>query len=284
MMIEALASGAKMIEDLEVLQAGAETIILAVVGIGLSLLSASKLKKKPTSTLRDEAPTSLATRGAPLPLLIGVDRVGPIFGWAGGRFTRTEELGGKKGKSGGGSTTIYYERGWHQLVMGPTTTLYEIRRNGELIFQGPIDRFNTPSGTLVQIEDEESYFRIYWGERFNPIPDDEDGTGVTISLANSLGVDSRWPYCCYIYWSPLRLGASPTWSRMDYVVGNRPFVNQSRFLLDSNAWIVGDPIYDPSTFFDLIRAVPGVPDPNNDNVCFFEFEGEVNDDRFFGDN
>ena len=140
MMIEALASGAKMIEDLEVLQAGAETIILAVVGIGLSLLSASKLKKKPTSTLRDEAPTSLATRGAPLPLLIGVDRVGPIFGWAGGRFTRTEELGGKKGKSGGGSTTIYYERGWHQLVMGPTTTLYEIRRNGELIFQGPIDR------------------------------------------------------------------------------------------------------------------------------------------------
>ena len=71
---------------------------------------------------------------------------------------------------------------------------------------------------------------------------------------------------------------------MDYVVGNRPFVNQSRFLLDSNAWIVGDPIYDPSTFFDLIRAVPGIPDPNNDNVCFFEFEGEVNDDRFFGDN
>jgi len=192
-------------------------VVQLVIAAAL-LLAARYFIKGPESAgglEQDDTPTTLASRGSYIPLVIGRYRVGCVFGAAGNRTTRQESVGGASGGKGdvfggggGGSQTqtIYLEDGWHQLCVGPANKLFGIYQNGKPIWQGVLSAATTPSGTLISAGDEGS-FRIYWGFSDQP---------VDAGLAALTGIESRWPMVCYIYWIQKRLGGSPTWPTLEY--------------------------------------------------------------------
>jgi hypothetical protein len=203
-----------------VVQTGSVTIGLLIIGaVGLLYLGRVLAQSSQSQEVQpDDTPTTLATRGAFLNVVIGNRRVGPIFGWAGGRYTVQEKVGSVEGKDfagglfgGGGSSditqTVYYESGWHQLCLGPASRLFGIYESGRNILPEPLSSTNTASGS--EIDTEVGTFRIYWGEVDQPVDPD---------LSASLGVDSAWPYVCYIYWVNKRLGQSATWPVLEYDV------------------------------------------------------------------
>lgn len=197
--------------DTNVVRAEPTTIVLLVVSIALSLAAQYLIKPKAGSIARDDKPTTLATRGAYIPYVIGRRRVGAVFLWAGDRTTRKEKTGG--GGKGGGKTQktkVYYESAMHALCLGPGKRLHRITQNGKAIFVGPIDAASHPSGTTVDLGKEGS-FKVYWGEAHQPI-------NTTLGAVSRIGISSRWPYLCYIHWITKRLGTSAQWQLMDYDV------------------------------------------------------------------
>jgi hypothetical protein len=203
-------------------------LILIGVVIILEIAAAYLLKPKSKSLTQDDKPTTIATRGAYVPLVLGRRRVGCIFGWAGARFTRKESIGGGKGGIIGGGApkqAVYYEAGWHQLCVGPGAKLHRITQNGKAVFIGPITPSSHPSGTAIDCG-REGTFRIYWGEPDQP---------VDANLASALGgIESRWPYMMYVYWVEKRLGTAPAWPLLDYEVEVRPIDSQ---LVASTPWM-----------------------------------------------
>lgn len=213
---------------------GLGNVVFATVGVGLVWLSyLLRGKPKDGSFVRDNKPTTLAERGAYLPLVIGRRRVGPIFAWAGSRIVRTE--GASSGKGGGPSSPgqkIYYEAGWHLLCVGPARKLLKIYDQGKNILTNAagtpivLDSTTHPSGTTITLPNNRGSFQIYWGE---------DGQGINTYLgdASRLDIESRWPFICYVLWNRKRLGTSANWPLLDYEIevvgGHSP--------LASNAWL-----------------------------------------------
>lgn len=191
--------------------AGVEPVTLAV-GVGLSILAGLLLKPKIKSP-RDDRPTSLAIRGSFAPYIRGRRRVSPIIALAGGRRRRKERASGGKGFDlfGGPKTDIWFEHGLHVLAVGPMEALHEIYQSGKRIFSGPITHESHPSGTTVDLG-QPGAFRIYWGEADQPVDS---------LLEDEIGISSRWPHFCYIVWNDKRLGGSPQWPALDYVVEGR---------------------------------------------------------------
>lgn len=188
-------------------------LILTVVSVGLSLAAAYLLKadvaKEP---LRDEAPTTIATRGSFVPYVIGRRRVGAVFAFAGNRQTKQENVGGAtKGSSRKGSSTpkqtIFFEDGWHILCVGPASSLLAIYEAGKPIMSGGITPATHPSGTSVNLA--EGSFTIYWGE-------EDQALGSEVNAA--IGINSRWPFVCYVYWTQKRLGPAARWPILDYEI------------------------------------------------------------------
>lgn len=163
----------------------------------------------------DDSPTTLASRGAFIPVVFGTKRIGPVVGWAGGRFTKEEVIGtadGGKDTGGGGggniTQTVYYEDGWHQLCLGPASVLHAIYENNKQILPFPISKANTPNGSTV--ETGVGRFQIFWGDANQPMSDE---------LATRLGgIQSTWPYLCHILWLEKRLGTGATWPSLEYKI------------------------------------------------------------------
>lgn len=222
-------------------------VAFLVLSIGLSLLAGYLLQKKNKSLVQDDKPTTLATRGSYLPLVKGRHRVGPIFGWAGGRRTTKEKAPGGKGSSLGGSPsqTIFREDGWHQLCIGPAFCLWEIEQNGVPIFVGPITADSHPSGSTIDLGNEGS-FRIFWGENDQP-------QNTYLGDASRVGVSSRWPRCCYVEWRGKRMGPSPNWPQMTYVVETRPQEISGPILTGTPGYIEPTQVLSSETF--AINAV-----------------------------
>lgn len=194
---------------------GVELGLLAL-GIGLSLASSILLKPKSKSGLTDKEPTTLASRGAYLPLVIGRRMIGSLFGWAGDRSVKKESARGGKGGLGGGGekTKIFYEAGWHQLCVGPAYALHKIKQDGKVIYDVAINSTTTPSGSVIDLG-KEGTFTIYWGETNQPV-------NTFLGAVTRVGIASRWPKCCYIEWNKKRLGTSPRWPSLEYEIEVRP--------------------------------------------------------------
>lgn len=219
----------------------AAKIGIMVLGIGLSILAGKLLAdkaKKPI--LADDKPTTLSSRGSFVPLLVGRRRVGAIFGWAGDRFSRNENVGSSKGGKGGsllggGKTKqkVWLESGWHILCVGPANKLWRIWQHGEIIFgqntQEPLTPTSHPSGTTIDFGSE-GQMTIFWGEKLQPINTD-------LGDANRVGITSRWPFMCYVFWKAKRLGTSPVWPLIEYEIEVRP---SNSNISNSDNWVTPD--------------------------------------------
>lgn len=192
-----------------------------VVMVGLMLVSAyasyalqpkgkvgGDTKPQPFQTVQVE-------RGSRLKVISGYERVkDPIVNWLGDGRVAQEPTGQSAGKGlGGGSTqqtqTVYYESASVLLGTGPGYSLGKIIVSGEILWQGPIDRYNTPSGTSVATN--RGTFVIYWGEKDGPIDE-------VLGEASRFGIRSRWPLFFRIRWVDFALGPQSTWPQIDYEV------------------------------------------------------------------
>jgi|GEM_PF-6093856 len=183
-------------------------LIIASIALGgLAYLTA----KKPKTNLEVQStPTTLTTRGSVLVPLNGRRKCAPIFAWAGNREVRQEGGGGGKGgKPKAAAQNIYYEEGSHLLRVGPIDKLHRIYRSGKVLWEGPIDRYNTPSGT--QIETSEGTFAIWWGTVDQPV-------NTWLGHPSRVGINSRWPYMCRVDWISFRQGTSAIWPQLEYEI------------------------------------------------------------------
>lgn len=177
------------------------------------LIGAFAGKKRPDTTrAADFGPSSIASQGAFVPLVIDRRRIGPVIAWVGDRAAypvtvRVNTKGSKK-KSKATGEINYVEAGWHLLCVGPASTLHKIYQNGKIIYTGPINSVTTPSGSSLTTTMGDT-FDIYWGEV------DQD-VNATLGDASRVGIASRWPYTCYIHWTGKNLGPSPHWPLLEY--------------------------------------------------------------------
>lgn len=193
-----------------------------VLGIGF-LIASRYLLKKNKPPIDKDTPTQVDTRGGYVHWVKGLQKVGPVFAWAGMRSTQKEKVkAGGKGSALGGSQKqeVFREDGMHVLCVGPGYALHQIIQNGELIFDGPITPNSHPSGTKVDVGVEGS-FRIFWGELTQPLNHELNYAGESLGHPDRIGINSRWPNYCYIHWIQKRLGTSPNWPLLDYVIETR---------------------------------------------------------------
>ena len=215
---------------------------IMVLGIGLSILAGKLLADKARKAIiSDDKPTTLSQRGSYVPLLNGRRRVGAIFAWAGDRFSKKEKIAGSKGGKGGSSNpvsgkqeqTIWFENGWHVICIGPANKLWRIWQHGDILFgkdfQEPLTPATHPSGTTVSFGNE-GQMTIFWGEKLQPINTD-------LGVSNRVGISSRWPFMCYVYWEAKRLSTSPIWPLLEYEIEVRP--NNDNISV-SDSWIEPD--------------------------------------------
>lgn len=197
---------------------------LMALSVGLSILAGKLLKPKNKSPISDDKPTTLTTRGSFTNWFLGIREVGPAFAWAGDREKRKEKVPGGKGIDSP-KQDVWYEAGWHLLGVGPCDALLAIKQSGKVIFQGPITPGSHPSGSTVDLAGEGS-FTIYWGEQGQPV-------NTFLGDAGRVGISSRWPRTCYVVWNKKRLGSSPVWPVLNYVVERRP---SGAYLSLSQSW------------------------------------------------
>ncbi len=200
---------------------GIESVGLIAVSAALGALGAVTRPRPKQRTIGwDEAPTSLATRGAFIPLVIGRAAVAPIFLWAGDRATQGGGGGGKGFGGGGGSALTYDEAAWHGLCLGPIDTLHSIRADSRAIYTGPLQA-SAGSGVSITCRDPHpGTAYVYFGEQTQPV-NSRLGAGSGSGTAG-VGVASRWPRLCYVEHRRLRLGTGPQWPNLLYEIERRP--------------------------------------------------------------
>ena len=253
------------------------------LAIASLLVSAASLliRKKPKVANLDDALQSVATQGAFIPLVIGRQRVGPIFAWvedatpglaALAPQNRNLNLGGGNsmvgtqgsfGKGGGGvpQQPSYLENALHLLCVGPASSLRAIYQNGEVIWSGNIDPLSHPSGSLLPAGDSngsEGAFEVHWG-----FPDDPILTDLQNSKYHGLAV--RYSHVMKILWKPKNLGQSRQWPRLEYEVTCPCYSNiastPSEIPLegDDSKPTFGD-VFQPDTLADLYAVNQGAVD------------------------
>lgn len=215
MLLTLLAQAAEAVEHPPVAKAWVQVAQL-VIAVGLAYL-ASRLAEEPESPT--ERPTPLSSRGSYVGWFLGVRRMEYVMTWAGNRFSRKADSGGKgKGKSSGSSSNRnYFEDAMHAICVGPVHALTKIEQGGETIFDGYLTPDIHPSGTLVDLGGEGS-FRIFWGEDDQPV-------NTYLGDSERIGVTSRWPNWCYIEWRAKKMGMAPRWPAMSYTMLREPTGN-----------------------------------------------------------
>jgi len=234
---------------------------LMALSVGISILAQKLLAKRNDKPISDDKPTTLTTRGSYCNWLIGIREVGPCVAWAGDREKRKEKAPGGKGLSTP-KQDVWYEAGWHVLAVGPCDALHRIAQSGETIFDGPITRQSHPSGTTVDLGKEGS-FTIHWGEQTQPV-------NAFLGGASRVTISSRWPRLCYIHWNKKRLGPSPIWPVLNYVLERRP---TGAFLTGSDPW------YEPTATLDgPIADVDDFVANANPDVGYLEADGDLTEE------
>lgn len=237
---------------------GATELLLMALSIGVSVLAGYLLRKKNKSPIEDDRPTVLTTRGSHMTWFVGIRPTDVVFAWAGDREKRKESAEGGKG-FGSPKIDVWYEAGWHQLAVGPVYALHSIEVQGKVIFSGPITSDSHPSGSTIDLGEEGS-FSIFWGEVNQPV-------NTFLGAATRTTVSSRWPHCCYVVWNKKRLGPSPQWQIMRYVLERRP---SQAVLSSSQAW------YEPSSVLDgEIADVYDSVANANENIGYLEVVGDL---------
>jgi hypothetical protein len=200
------------------------SLIVAVIMIGISIALQYALRPKSPgsdSFVSDSKPTTLASRGAFSPYILGRRRIGANFLWAGDRQVVAEDLGSAGGKGSGKPDKqyqyIYYESCWHAVCVGPAFRLHNIWMDGKVIFKGPIDAVSFPSGSTIDLGSEGA-FSIYWGEYDQPL-------NSFLADASRVNINSRWPFMCYIVWNQKRLTTVARWPLIDYEIETRIWPN-----------------------------------------------------------
>jgi hypothetical protein len=235
-----------------------EQVAFLIISAGLSYLAGQMLAKDQDSPIQSDKPTTLSIRGSYCSWHVGIHMVGPVFCYAGEREQRKESSGGGKGSSSGPDVEINYETGWHVLCIGPCRAMHKIVQSGKTIFSGPITSESHPSGTTVDLGKEGS-FTIYWGEPDQPI-------NAFLGNANRVGINSRWPYLCYVVWNKKRM-AGEAWPILNYVVERRPSWTG---LSDSQSW------YEPNRTLTGPVFVPiDALSSSDEDAGYFEFQGDV---------
>lgn len=203
------------------------SLTLFAIGVGLSIVASLLLRPKAKKgNLGEDTPTTLATRGSYVPLLIGKRKLGHVFAWAGNRISKKVSSGGKK--SGGASFEEWYEDGWHLLALGPAIKLYEIRFNNEIVWSGEISSDTYPSGTATTISGVGTFY-VFWGEL------DQEPFDL---LTQATGIRSGWPGVFSVFWTDVKLGGSPNWPTVEYVAEALCFsqtLEDSDLLLDDGS-------------------------------------------------
>lgn len=189
-------------------------LLVSLAFTAVALFVARLLLKPPKGQIGNKQyePTTRATRGSWIPILIGTREVEPVVAFAGDRIVVQESSGGKGLFGGGaaGASNVYYESAMHVLTVGPDSKLFAILQDGKVIWEGPITPDTSPSGTTINIG-QRGRFTIYWGEIDQPIND-------ALASPNRIGIASRWPYVCYVWWFRKRLSSSPFWPRLTYIM------------------------------------------------------------------
>lgn len=195
--------------------------MLAIAG-GLSLAARALNKPKTKRTTPDNKQYPQSNRGEYVPLLLGRRRLAPTFMRVGDRkaHTRTEGY-------------VYTEQAAHVLCIGPAHALHGIYVQGQRIWPliGGESIYRTgpdavANGTEFTCRGEHGTFRIYWGDRNQP---------VNTELAALMGgIQSRWPYLTYIQWCPKHLGYAPQWPEIVYDIETRV---QYAGLSNSASWL-----------------------------------------------
>lgn len=221
------------------------SFLIYVAVVVLATLAAKYFMTKDDSPSRQkQKPTTLTERGAYTPYIIGRRRVGPIFAWAGLR---------KWYKTNSGQVMNFTEEGWHVICLGPASTLWRIYEAGKVIFSGPINPQSHPSGTIVTRTGGRGRFSIYWGEETQPV-------NTRLGAATRIGINSRWPFVCYVHWHPKELGTSVFWPVIEYEiecpVQNPVLVNSSAhkagtYNLNAKTYNINNAVgAGPPAFFD----------------------------------
>lgn len=195
----------------------------------------SGLTRKDVETpVVDTKPATLAERNAPIAVIVGRERLAPVFLWEGNREVFQEALEGGGGGKGVGSSpsagtnNVFRATGMHALCVGPATRLLKIRENGESIWPRAVDNlpagitpFTHPSGSTLPVElTEEGKFRgeftIYWGEADQPI-------NPRVTDVDAFDVDTNFGQLCFVVWTNKRLGGAGVWPSLEYDVEVRPY-------------------------------------------------------------
>ena len=170
-------------------------VALLIVSVALSVL-ASYLLAPDEPGLKDTKPTTQVFRGAFINWHLGIRRLGPIVGWVGRRTSFKLD----------GETRTYFEGGWHIVCVGPCQVLHRIIDSGRVVFNGPINNISHPSGSRIDLGNEGGFY-IHWGE---------PNQNVNTVLPGQIGVNSRWPYHCYIMWWQKNVGPAAQWGQIEY--------------------------------------------------------------------
>lgn len=183
---------------------------------------ANLLSDDPDVPVQDEKPTTLSTRGAYLPLIIGRERVGAFFGWAGNRQKTTESTssGGKGAQGSGVGQDVYFEDGAHFLCVGPGYALNRLWINGDVWEpDAPLTPDNFPDGSSVDViidEVDMGSMTIYWGFADSQVDSD-------FASDEKMGIESGYPYVMRAFWRNFRMGGVAQWALIEYDIEVRPF-------------------------------------------------------------
>lgn len=215
------------------------------LSIGLAVASAALAKRNKTDP-NQPIPTTVL-QGGYVPRVIGRRRIAPLVAAVGHRRVSSQRSG--SGKNKGPRILTYYEDAVHMLCVGPAYAIHRIWVDGAeaTAWAGSINRTTTPSGSFVPFGATGGFY-VYWGD------EEQDPNSVFSSLCeeadpSSGGVDSGFPFFCYLVWQTITLGPQPIWPQIEYEVEVRP---QPLTLVDQ----VREVAYTPYLFSDPDYSVP----------------------------
>lgn len=188
---------------------GQHTMKVLALGGVVGLLMDRMAPKPPNPSMQKADPSVYSARGSYVPLVIGRRRVGPIIAWVGDRKVYDEKAGAGKGSSGkDAKVKAYKESGWHVVCVGPVSKLHGVWIDGKY-YKTPATPATHADGATLKTKDGAT-FKIRWGF--------QDPSAVDSTVASKIGISSKWPFLCTVFWTQLRLGHQPRWPIVNYDV------------------------------------------------------------------
>ena len=246
-------------------------ISLAVSGVLSVAAILLTPKQKAPSSKSDDRPPTLSNRGSFIPLILGRRRTAPVIGWIGRRKRGSSKGATTYREDGWHMICIGPAEKLHQIWVngkvvfpiknqvaitsgdtpsGSSITIKKKDVGFPRIYWGEFDQ---PIDTVPPFEEPVEPEPV----PADPLPADEDpivhgtpditpwlppqteepvGPNDRVydpGLAQNIGVFSRWPYVCYMYWNRVKMQGSPVWPTIEYDIE----VRLHKTLLGSSSWL-----------------------------------------------